>query len=302
MPRTEATCQRGPPRGVGIWSSVRRLATPYRLAGVCGSVVPCNDLGDHRGFDGSDLQAPGIAWALGGHDIAVGGHAPGQPLAAAQLRLPATSHPVGDQGAFILGHRPPDLEQELIVGVLTHGPVQELARTASLGEFLDEEPLMHIVAGQAIRSGQQDPLEDGQGGPIPPPIQTRPMQLGPAIAVIAVDVCLGQLPIRLGRHIRAKPGQLLVNRLRLLLTGGRDTDIQGDFHGTPPAGVMAQDTCLRDRPSPMAEGTGRQYPTVVHRRSVRSPCGVSARVCSWVPPASREFEMQEDTVAMALAP
>jgi polar amino acid transport system substrate-binding protein len=60
-------------------------------------------------------------------------------LATAQLRLSATSHPVGDQGAFILGHGPPDLEQELIVRILTHGSVQELNRTAPLGEFLDED-------------------------------------------------------------------------------------------------------------------------------------------------------------------
>src|SRR4030095_6621174 len=109
------------------------------------------------------------------------------------------------------------------------------------------------------------------------------------------------MPRGLGRHIRAKPGQLLCNRRRLLWTGGRDTDIQGSFHGIPPVGVMAQDTCLRRGPSPMAAGTDRRHPTVVHRRSVRSPYGGSARVCSWVPPADREFDTQEDTLAMGLA-
>jgi hypothetical protein len=68
-------------------------------------------------------------------------------LTTAPLRLAATSHPVGDQGAFILGHGTPDLEPELIVRLLTHGPVQERDLTASLGEFLDEEDLMDIVAG-----------------------------------------------------------------------------------------------------------------------------------------------------------
>ena len=115
--------------------------------------------------------------------------------------MPTTPHPVTNEGPFILGHRPPDLEQELIVRVLTHGPVQELDRTAPLGEFVDEEPLMHIIAGQAIRSGQQDPLKDGQGGPIPQPIQAGTVELAPTIAVIAVDVFLGQVPIRLGHHM-----------------------------------------------------------------------------------------------------
>jgi hypothetical protein len=70
---------------------------------------------------------------------------------------------------------------------------------------------MHIIADQAIRSGHQDPFKDGQGGPIPTLIQARPIQLGPTIAVVAVDVFLGQMPLRLGHHVLAKPGQLLFN-------------------------------------------------------------------------------------------
>ena len=222
--------------------------------------IPRKDLGDHRGFDGIEPQTLGITGALGIHDRAVGGDAPGQPLPTAQLGLPATSHPVGDQGAFRLGHCPPDLEQKLIVRILTHGSVQELDLTAPLGEFIDEEHLMHIVAGQPIGGRDQDPFKDGQGGPIPQPIQARPIQLGPTITIVAVDVFLSQMPIRLGRHICAKSGQLLRNRLRLLLTGGRDTDIQGYFHGIPPVGVMAQDMCLRRGPSPIAEGSGVPKP------------------------------------------
>jgi hypothetical protein len=258
-------------------------------------------VGDHRGFDGIAPQTLGITGALGIQDIAVGGHTPGQQLPTAQFGLPATPHPVGEQGAFILGHCSPDLEEKLLVRVLTHRSLQKLDLTAPLGEFLDEEHWLHLVAGQAIRSGHEDPCKDGQGGPIPQPIQARPIPLGPTIAVVAVEVFLGQMPRRLGHHIRAKPGQLLFNRRRLLLTGGRDTDIQGYFQGIPPVGVRAQDTRLRRGPSPIAEGTDRRHPTVVHRRSVRSPCGVSARVCSWVPPAYREFDTQEDTPAMGLA-
>jgi len=263
---------------------------------------PRQDVGDHRGFDGSEPQTLGIAWALGGHDIAGGGHTPGPQLPTAPCGLPATAHAVAAEGAFILGHRPPDLAQELIRRLLTHGPVQELDLTAPLGECVDEEPLRHRVAGQAIRSGHQDPFNDGQGGPIPQPIQARTGEPAPTRAVVAVEVFLGQLPLRLGRHRLAKPGPRRFNRLRLLVTGGRDTDRQGDFPGIPPVGVMAPDPGRRRWPSPMAEGTDRRHPTVVHRRSVRSPCGVSARVCSGVPPASREFETQEDTPAMGLAP
>jgi hypothetical protein len=263
---------------------------------------PREDLGDPGGLDGIEPQALGITWALGIHDIPVGGDGPGPQLATAQLRLSAPSHPVGDQGAFILGYGPPDLEQELIVRILTHGPVQELDRTAPLGEFLDEEHLMDIIAGQPVGGREQNPCKGGQGGAIPQPIQAWPIQRGPPIAIVAVDVCLSQRPLGLGRHMCAKTGQLLLNRLCVLLPGGRDTDLQSSCHGTPPAGVMAQDTCLRRGPSPSAEGTDRLHPTVVHRRAVRSPCGGSARVSSWVPPAYRTFETPEDTLAMRLAP
>jgi hypothetical protein len=264
--------------------------------------IPRQDLGDHRGLDRLEPQALGITWALGIHDIPLGGDAPGQPLTTAPLRLAATSHPVGDQGALILGHGTPDLEQELIVRILTHGPVQELDLTASLGEFLDEEDLMDIVAGQPIGGREQDPCKGSQGDATPPPIQAWPIQLGPTIPIVAVDMCLSQMPIGLGRHMGAKTGQLLLNRLCVLLPGGRDTDIQGYFQGIPPARVMAQDMCLHGDPSPIAEGTGRRHPSVVHRCSVRSPCGVSARVCSGVPPASRKFDTPEDTRAMGLVP
>jgi hypothetical protein len=57
---------------------------------------------------------------------------------------------------FILGHRAPDLEQELIMWVLTHRPLQKLDRTASLDKFATEEPLVDIVAGKAIRSGHSE--------------------------------------------------------------------------------------------------------------------------------------------------
>jgi hypothetical protein len=223
-------------------------------------------------------------------------------LPTAQFGLAATSHSVSDEGAFILSHRASDLEQELIVRILTHRPVQELDLTAPLGEFVDEEHLMDIVTCQPVGSGHEHQVKGGQGRAIPQPIQTRPVEFGPTIAVIAVDMFLRKMPVGPRREVLAKADQLLFNGLRLLLSGGRDTDIQSHFHGTPPAGVMAQDTCLRGHPSPIAEGTDRHHPTAVHRHAVRSPCGVSAKAFSWVPPASSQYGTQKDTLAIGLVP
>ena len=164
------------------------------------------------------------------------------------------------------------------------------------------EPGLAIVPGQAIRSAHPAPLNDRPGGPIPPPSQAGTVELPPTIAVIAVEVCRGQGPLRRGCPIRATPGQRRCNRLGLRWPGGRDTDRPGDGPGTPPAGVMAQARCRRRGPSPMAAGTGRRPPRIVHRRAVRSPCGVSARGCASVPPASREVGTQAETPARGVAP
>jgi hypothetical protein len=264
--------------------------------------IPRKDLGDHRGFDRVDPEALRIAGPLGIHHIAIRWHAPRQHLAAAQLGLAAASHPVRDKAALILGHGTPDLEEELIVRILTHRSLQKLHLASPLRQFVDQEHLVDIVAGQPVWSGDQDPLKAGHGRAVSQAIQAGPIELGSAIALIAVDMLLREMPVRVSREVLAQASHLLLNRLGVLLTGGRNTDIQGHFHGIPPAGVMAQAKYLCRGPSPIAEGTGRLRPTVVHRRSVRSPCGVSARVFSWVPPACRTYATQEDTLMSGLAP
>jgi len=92
-------------------------------------------------------------------------------------------------------------------------------------------------------------------------IQTRPIQLSAAVAIIAVDMCFRQVPVRLLRHVGLQSLDLLLNGLRLLRSLGRHTGIHGHFHDRPPEGGMV------GWPSPTAEGTGRRSPNAVaHRR------------------------------------
>ena len=185
--------------------------------------------------------------------------------------------------------------------VITHRTIQKLHAAAALTAFVDEEQLMHIVPGQTIWGRDEDLFKGRQSGPVAQPIQPWALELGPAIAVIAVDMLLGQMPVGLQRDILAQARHLLLNRLRVLLPGGGDPDIEGNFHDDPPDGAMGQDPRLLHVPWPIAEGTGRHNPTVVDRRSVRPPSGAHARMFSWVPPASRESWTQEDTLVVALA-
>jgi hypothetical protein len=88
--------------------------------------------------------------------------------------------------------------------------------------------------------------------PIPRPIQVRTVEPAPTTAVVALDVFFGWMPLRRGRHVLAEPGQLLFNRLRLRVMGGRDTDIRGYFQGISRMGAVAQNTGVHSCLSPMA--------------------------------------------------
>jgi hypothetical protein len=90
------------------------------------------------------------------------------------------------------------------VRILTHRPLQELDLTAPLGEFIDEEHLMDIVTRQPVGSGHEHQVEGGQDRAIPQPIQTGPVEFGPTIAVIAVDILLGEMPVGPSRELLAK--------------------------------------------------------------------------------------------------
>ena len=87
------------------------------------------------------------------------------------------------------------------------------------GQFLDQQHLMNVVAGQPVRRGHHHHVKIGQRRMIPQPVQPRPAKPGTAITVITVNVLLIQLPAAFG-HRRAQPVKLLLDRLRLGLAGG----------------------------------------------------------------------------------
>jgi hypothetical protein len=156
------------------------------------------------------------------------------------------------------------VEEQLIMRVITHRTIQKLHAASALTQFVDEEQWMHIVPGQTVWGRDEYLCKGRQRGPVPQPLEPWALELGPAIAVIAIDVFLGQLPS--DRRLSAR--HLLLNRLCVLLSGGGDPDREGNFHDDPPEGAMGQATSLLHVPWPIAEGTGRHHPTVVDRRSV----------------------------------
>jgi hypothetical protein len=143
-----------------------------------------------------------IAWSLGVNPVTVGRPRPGQQDAGPQLAQAAAAHPLGDQRPLVLGHRPADLQQQLVVWILAHRPIEELDHRAISLQFFDQQHLMHVVARQPIRRGDQDAVQSGTRGDIAQAVQTRAPEAGAAVAIVAKDVLLHQVPVA-GRGVGA---------------------------------------------------------------------------------------------------
>jgi hypothetical protein len=88
---------------------------------------------------------------------------------------------------------------------------------------------MHIFARQPIRRGDQNGIEGRLGRLIPEVIEPWAIETGTTIAVITLDMRLGEAPTVLLDQA-AQASELLVDRLRLRLAGGRHPRIDCDTH------------------------------------------------------------------------
>src|SRR3982750_3347618 len=79
----------------------------------------------NHGFPFLDPYASRVSRPFGIESITVGWTGPRHQPARLQLSLAPPAHALGNQRPLILGHRPPDLEQQLIVRILAHRPIQE---------------------------------------------------------------------------------------------------------------------------------------------------------------------------------
>ena len=105
------------------------------------------------------------------------------------------------------------------MGIVAHRPLDQLDATAPLGEVIDQEHLMDIVASQAIRGGDQDAFHDCHGDALSQPVEPRSLESGSAVSVGAGDVLVCDMPSGLGGDLVTETAKWLGNRLVLLLTG-----------------------------------------------------------------------------------
>jgi hypothetical protein len=231
---------------------------------------------DDHGGDRVDLDRYRVPGPLGVQPVAVGCSRPGQQLPAAQPGLPPAPHPVGDQGPLVLGHRATDLGHQLLVRVVAQGPVTEHHPHPAALQLLHDHHLVHEVAGQPVRRADQDRVERRPRRVVTKRVQTRAVQPGAAVAVVAKDVLGGDRPPLVGRNPRAQLGDLLLDGLGLLLAVGGHAHVQRRSHQRLlPGGSPTS--------PPSAGGAGMPDPTGPAHPAVRwSPAGPQ-RCVAWLP-------------------
>src|SRR6266508_445233 len=261
MPRTLATFQRGLPVGVATPRSVSRLASWYKVA--CGARYQSNSCATSTASLGSTRTPAAWRGRSGSRRYPNGGVVHGSSVPARSLACRPRRIRSAISVRSYSATAPRISQQQLVVGVLAHRPVQELHLAAMPAEFVDEQHLVDVVTGQPVGRGDHDQVKLGQRGMVPQPVQTRAAKAGAAVAVVAVDVLVTQCPATLG-HRGTQPVKLLLDGLRLGLAGGRDPRIDRRAHQAPPRRSTPARAGRLARPS--APAAGRPDPTGARRR------------------------------------
>jgi len=193
-----------------------------------------------------DDQVAGRPVALGHVAVAVGRPA-AEVLAGAGLLQLAPSEPLPEQRPLVFGDRALDLQQQLLVGVVADGALQEGDLAAGAAQLLQQQHLVGVLAGQAVGAEDGHRPELPGLGVVPQPVQARPVQARAAVALVRVDVRRVErvaVPI----HPGAQRGQLALNGLLASLPLGRDAGVDRDLHHGPPA-ARAAPACRRPTPA-----------------------------------------------------
>jgi hypothetical protein len=108
--------------------------------------------------------------------------------------LSSAPHPISDEGPLVFGHRPADLEEEPVVGIITHRSIQKHNFAAKTRELVQDDHLLDVVAGQAIRFRQEDTVHIPITNGIPQAIEAGAIEIRATAAVITEDMGVLQVP------------------------------------------------------------------------------------------------------------
>jgi hypothetical protein len=162
------------------------------------------------------------------------------------------------------------------MGIVAWRPVDEHYLHAAALQLLQHHHLVHEVAGQPVRRGDQHHVKGRPRRLVAQRVQAGAVQLGAAVAVVAEDVLGGDRPSVVGGDIGPQLGDLLLDGLGLLLAVGGHAHIQRHSHrrllpALPPTSP------------PSATPAGRPGPTgPAHPAARWSPAG-PRRCAAWPP-------------------
>jgi len=180
--------------------------------------VAAEQLSDHRRLVRDDLVA-GVGVVVLAH-VAVAERRPGQHV---DRPLPgsvglAAAGPLEDLRPLVLGDHALELHQQRVLGRVRARSLDEHHAAARLGELLDQQRLVGVLAGQPVRGVDEHHLHRHLRHQIPQLLQGRAHQGGPGVPVIAEHPRRWDLkPQLLG--VRAQRRGLRTDRLLLLLPG-----------------------------------------------------------------------------------
>ncbi len=175
-----------PPVFAGAGRHLPRTQAPCDLAEARALLAyPGEDLLHHLRLLGDDLVAR-LAAALPAADVAVAVGRPAEHVDATALRPMALAPTAAleDLGPLVLGDHALDLQQELLLGIVPHGMVEEDDLDPGAAKLVDQQHLIGVLARQAIGRVDIEALDRPQGNRIAQPLQRRPHQCGPTVAVV----------------------------------------------------------------------------------------------------------------------
>jgi len=245
--------------------------------------IPGEHLLDHGRFRLIHLHAGWIPGTIRVYPIAIWSSRPRQQDPRPQLGLTPAAHPFGNQRAFIFRHGPADLQQQLIMGIVTHRTVEKLNFATRMFKFFQQHHLLDIVARQPIGSRYQHAINFSRFDFVTQPIKARAIERRAAIAIIAENVLVLQFPT-LALRMGPQPLELLFDGLGLCLALGRHAHIDRNAHRTPPASESNWGVVPARSTASIAEGTGRPDPIGAAHPAPVAACGECSTGVSFVPP------------------
>ena len=228
---------------------------------------PGKDLADHPGGVLVDLVArvptAGLACDVAVAEGRAGQHAHGARLGTMPLAAPAALQHLGP---LVLREHPLQLQQQAVLRRVPDRPVEEHHFRTSASELLEQEDLVGVAAGQAVRRVDVEGVDGGQGDQVAQVLQGGADQAGAAVAVVDEQPVVMD-DVAIPGDTRRQLAELAVDGVALSLLVGGDPGVDGHLRRRPwwnGSQVLSSHGTLLLATAPV--GVGQAKAAGAHRR------------------------------------